>query len=133
MSAWQMVLTAALGSMRRCCNTLASSQRLETHRRDSSHNSLPRTLARAHTPPTAPTQPGDKDQSTEFPYGLFIRDMFRLKHVLDPLTYSAEQLRANMNYLLTHTVKLTTDFQDFVKVKLKSNFVRCMIYKVTCS
>ena len=53
----QMVLTAALGSMRRCCRTLASSQRPDTHRRSSSHSSRPNTFARAHTPPTAPRRP----------------------------------------------------------------------------
>lgn len=50
----QMVLTAALGSIRRCCRTLASSQRPDTHRLSNSHSSLPNTLASAHTPPTAP-------------------------------------------------------------------------------
>lgn len=58
----QMVLTAALGSMRRCCRTLASSQRPDTHRRSNSHSSRPSTLASAHTPPTAPRHP---DHNTE--------------------------------------------------------------------
>lgn len=53
-TAQQMVLTAVLGSIRRCCRTLASSQRPDEHRRSNSHSSLPSTLASAHTPPTAP-------------------------------------------------------------------------------
>lgn len=60
-----MLLTAALGSMRRCCSALASSKRPDTHRCSSSHTSLPRTLARAHTPPTAPEDAGDSEQPRE--------------------------------------------------------------------
>lgn len=50
-----VMLTAVLGSMRRYWSSLASSQRPETHSCASSHTCWPRTFARAHTPPTAPT------------------------------------------------------------------------------
>lgn len=83
----QMVLTAALGSMRRCCKTLASSQRPDTHRRSSSHSSWPRTLASAHTPPTAPTnthhRPGKIEESL---YGLVFKLTIIMKYVLDLLS-----------------------------------------------
>lgn len=48
------LLTAALGSMSRCCSSRASCQQPWRHRLSSWHSGAPRTLARAQTPPEAP-------------------------------------------------------------------------------
>lgn len=65
-SGWE--LTAALGSMRRCCSFWAASHCPVRQSRSSWHTWAPRTLARAHTPPTAPAQSKIKDIShSHFP------------------------------------------------------------------
>lgn len=48
------LLTAVLGSMRRCCRSRASCHWPSRHRWSSWHSGAPRTLARAQTPPEAP-------------------------------------------------------------------------------
>lgn len=81
----QMVLTAALGSIRRCCRTLASSQRPDTHRLSNSHSSLPNTLASAHTPPTAPehTKPSGVKEFFFLNFSFHFLTCFTMRSLLD--------------------------------------------------